>query len=493
MQGLIQMIGCFLLSLLCLLPARAVDLNTCKEDYQKSAAEISQSSQTEFEALQQQYGKLLVALKGTFQNQGELKKTKAALAEMDRFQKEKCLPLEDSEIPEIKALQVSYVKRYSQLEQELVRRLGARTVQYEQDLAGLLKALTKAGRLEEATAVETGQAEAQREIKRFADQLAALKAGATSGTVMAKLFPTGNPGAKDGLYLVVDLSGGPTAEKYPISYLPDVPKGGWTDEYKTGKLVLRRIEPGTFTMGSPENELVYGRETQHNVMLTKGFYIGVFEVTQKQWEQVLGDWPSHFNNPKCREARPVEKVSYDDIRGASAGANWPGSERVDDTSFMGGLRKKADKAFDLPTAAQWEYACRAGTVSALNSGKNLTDTTICPNADEVGRYKANSGTGDRDGDTRVGTAKAGSYLPNNWGLYDMHGNVWEWCLDWKEGGCPVEGCDPQGPLSGSKRVARGGSWDLGAADFRSARHTCYKPDTRWKSIGFRVAVPAGPP
>jgi len=208
-----------LFSLLCLLPVLSADLNACKEDYQKSAAEIRQSSKTDFDTLQQQYGKLLEALKANFQNLGELKKTKATLAEMDRFKKEKSLPPDDSEIPDIKTLQVNYVKRYSLLEQEMVRRLGARTVQYEQDLVGLLKALTKAGRLEEATAVEAEQSEAQREIEKFADQLAALKAGAANATVAAELFPAVKPGPKNGLYLVVDLSSGPKADKYPVMCL----------------------------------------------------------------------------------------------------------------------------------------------------------------------------------------------------------------------------------------------------------------------------------
>ena len=472
---------------------QATDLKAMKGIYEKNTEEITQGCTFDFDALQLQYGKMLETLKGEFQSQGELKKTKAALAEIDRFRKQKSLPPDDSEVPEIKALQVSYVKRFSQLEQEMVRRLGARTVQYEQDLVGLLKALTKAGKLDEATAVEAEQAEVQREIKKSADQLKALKAGTVNNaTRLADVAATAaeeKPGAKNGPYLVIDLSGGPEAKKYPVTYLADVPKDGWTDEYKTGKLVMRRIEPGTFVMGSPKEEL--GRnvdENQHEITLTQAFYIGVFEVTQRQWERVMGDWPSFFNNAKCRDDRPVEKVSYNDIRGSNTGAEWPASSKADATSFMGKLRARAGlMAFDLPTESQWEYACRAGTTTALNSGKNLTSTNSCPNLAELGRYADNSGDGAQNGDTKVGTAEVGSYLPNSWGLYDMYGNVWDWCLDWSVT-YPSMDSDPKGAGSGSRRVGRSGAWNRDAKHCRSAKRGYGNPLYKYDYSGFRVAM-----
>ena len=156
-------------------------------------------------------------------------------------------------------------------------------------------------------------------------------------------------------YLVVDLSTGSEATSYPVSSLAEIPAGGWTDEYKTTKLVLRKIPAGTFTMGSPENELGrYSDETQHQVTLTKDFYVGVFEVTQKQWELVMGVWPSYFYNASYRDSRPVERVSYDDIRGSGVGSGWPASSAVDTESFLGRLRTKTGLDFDLPTEAQWE-------------------------------------------------------------------------------------------------------------------------------------------
>ena len=297
-------------------------------------------------------------------------------------------------------------------------------------------------------------------------------------------------------YLVVDVSGGTGAASYPVSYLTSAPGGGWTDDYKTTKIVVRRIPatPGC-TMGSPAGEL--GRnsdETQHQVALSQAFYIGVFPITQRQWEQVMGNRPSYFNNAAYYQTRPVEQVSYNDIRGASAGANWPADNNVDASSFMGVLRTKTGKAFDLPTESQWEYACRAGTATALNSGYDLTSVYQDARMDQVGRYIFNGGSGGYGNPnvaTTMGTAKVGSYPPNNWGLYDMHGNVWECCLDWY-GTYPGAVTDPQGATSGSGRVFRGGCWYGDARFGRSASRYEYNPYDRYNYIGFRACfVPPG--
>jgi len=327
-----------------------------------------------------------------------------------------------------------------------------------------------------------------------------IAAGVTTIVLMAGMWGcrTGDPRTTStvddgrtpptGDYLVIDLTEGPNAERYPVSYLSDVPVGGWTDEYKTTKLVMRKIPAGAFTMGSPTNELGrYNYETQHQVTLTKDFYIGVFEVTQKQWERVMGNWPAQFSNATYRDSRPVERVSYYDIRenpnNSAIIPNWPATNAVHADSFMGKLRAKTGLAtFDLPTESQWEYACRAGTTTALNSGKNLTATESCPNMSEVGRcWCSYSRVG-----TSVGTAQAGSYLPNPWGLYDMHGNVLEWCLDWY-GAYPGSVQDPLGAASGSYRVERGGSWINNARVCRSARRINDWPGLRDGYIGFRAA------
>ena len=292
-------------------------------------------------------------------------------------------------------------------------------------------------------------------------------------------------------FLIVDLSAGPAASSYPVSFMTGLPAGGWTDEYKTTNMVFRRIPEGTFTMGSPGGEL--GRnsgETQHQVTLTQPFYVCVFEVTQKQWERVMGTWPSYFNNAGCRDTRPVEQVSYDDIRGSGAGAGWPTTNDVDAGSFMGRLRVRTGMAFDLPTEAQWEYAGRAGETAALNTGHDLTNTASDANMSAVGRYWYNGGAGwTPDGNTSVGTAAVGSYLPNQWGLYDIHGNVREWCLDWY-GTYPDTVIDPAGAAAGGLvRADRGGSWDCYAHDCRIANRDYYYPAGAEYYLGFRAVLP----
>ncbi len=292
-------------------------------------------------------------------------------------------------------------------------------------------------------------------------------------------------------YLVVDLSQGSAATNYPVSYPSSIPVGGWSDSFKTTNLVLRRIPAGTYTMGSPTNEL--GRltnEMQHTVTLTKDYYIGVYEVTQKHWERVMDDWPSFFTNAAYREFRPVEQVSYNDIRGATVGTNWPVSGNVDANSFVGMLRQKTGLRCDLPTEAQWEYACRAGTTNALNSGYDLTSTSNDLRVAEVGRYSYNGGSSNTsDVDTNGGTDKVGSYMPNAWGLYDLHGNVWELCLDWYADHCD-EATDPSGTDAGSNRMVRGGSYISIAKSCRSAYRYSYSPSQPTSKIGFRIAIPA---
>lgn len=280
------------------------------------------------------------------------------------------------------------------------------------------------------------------------------------------------------MYTVVDLSGGPDASKYPVRCSSKTPNLD-DDTCRTTELWLRKIPAGTFTMGSPKDEI--GRRenydmAQHEVTLTKKFYVGIFECTQRQWELIMGNRPSHFNNDDYYATRPVEQVSFDMIRGteANAGGGWPTYDAVDASSFMGKLQAKTGLKFDLPTEAQWEYACRAGTTTALNSGKNLTSEDSDPNMDEVGRYYYNGGRDySQSCTTDNGTAKVGSYMPNAWGLYDMHGNVAEWVLDWWGGGAnstdSVE--DPKGPVTGPYRRFRGGYSSAQAYTCRSGNRT----------------------
>ncbi|MBP1588631.1 MAG: formylglycine-generating enzyme family protein, partial [Kiritimatiellae bacterium] len=301
--------------------------------------------------------------------------------------------------------------------------------------------------------------------------------GRAAGTLVA---------VEPGRYLAVDLSGGTEAECWPWTVLEGMPEGGWTEEYKTDKLVLRWVEPGSFTMGSPEDETGRGGDEQaHAVTLTKGFWMGVFEVTQRQMELVVGKTNFAYKIGSL----PASGVSYDAVRGASSGAGWPADDAVDEGSFFGVLRAKTGLAFDLPTEAEWEYACRAGTATALNSGKDLDGTSWREaNVAEVGRYRYNSGfSGAGDGrGVEKGVAAAGSYLPNAWGLHDMHGNLQEWCLDWYGAYGEGAAADPAGAPEGTARTFRGGSFCDEAAGVRSARRGRMSPKGWSWETGFRV-------
>ena len=286
-------------------------------------------------------------------------------------------------------------------------------------------------------------------------------------------------------YLVIDLSGGANAASYPVRFAAAGPDLA-SDTCRTTELWLKLVLPGTFTMGSPTDEL--GRstsETQHTVTLTKPFYMGVFQMTQKQYTLVMGSNPSSYRG----DTRPVEQVSYNDIRGTLLGANWPAHAQVDATSFLGKIRARTALNFDLPTEAQWEYACRAGTTTALNNGRDLSSADRDAAMDEVGRYCYNQNDG-KGGYSSYHT-KVGSYVPNAWGLYDMHGNAYEWCLDWYGSYATGTVTDPVGSASGSSRVLRGGYYYYDAQYCRSASRNYYNPSFRYYSIGFRLCCSAG--
>jgi len=258
-------------------------------------------------------------------------------------------------------------------------------------------------------------------------------------------------------YCVIDLSGGASASSYPVSYLTDIPLVGWTDEYKTAKLVLRLIEPGSFKMGG-----------SHDVTLTKPFYCGVFEVTQRQWELVTGSNPCSSTSYGKGNSYPVHLVSYNMIRGISTGSGWPASSAVDSSSFLGKLRARTGLDFDLPTEAQWEYACSAGTTTTYSYGNSANGNYMW--------YGSNSGSLSHE---------VGTKLPNPWGLYDMHGNVWEWCLDWYASSLSG-GTEPKGYSSGANRVVRGGGWNRNASYCTSSYRYNGGPSYVYSSYGFRL-------
>ncbi len=262
-------------------------------------------------------------------------------------------------------------------------------------------------------------------------------------------------------YYVIDLSRGPNATSYPMEILDGEPAGGWTTEHKTTKLVLRRIDAGTFRMCN-----------QVDVTLTRPFFIGVFEVTSAQYAKVMGG---------SGDACPKSGISYNAIRGNSSTYAWPSSANVDSSTFVGKLREKTGiPTIDLPTEAQWEYACRAGTTSEYNNGGNTEN-----DLKQLGRYAGN-GDDERGGGEHYYTETiVGSYLPNAWGLYDMHGNVREWCIDYN--GSLTGGVDPVGEASGNWRVMRGGGYDSQAANCKNSCRESNNPVSAHGYDGFRIA------
>ena len=240
--------------------------------------------------------------------------------------------------------------------------------------------------------------------------------------------------------------------------------GLWmTFNYKGVRHLFRWCEPGTFLMGSPVDEPKRENdETQHPVTLTRGFWIAETPVTQALWEIFMGDNPSEFKGAKL----PVEKVSWDD------------AQRF--ISKLNGI--KPELQLCLPTEAQWEYACRAGTTTPFAFGENIT-------TDQVNYDGNNPYNKVRKGEYRQQTVEVKSLPPNGWGLYQMHGNVWEWCQDWYETQYPSQPVtDPQGAASGTHRVLRGGSWFDDGRDCRSAIRLHGDPANRSDSFGFRLSL-----
>jgi formylglycine-generating enzyme required for sulfatase activity len=222
----------------------------------------------------------------------------------------------------------------------------------------------------------------------------------------------------------------------------------------TMKLVL--IPAGNFLMGSPqyEKDRLGNEGPQHEVTISKPFYMGAFEVTQVQYEQIMGKNPSDFKGGQ----NPVERVSWDDA-----------------VEFCKEFSRKTGRNVRLPTEAEWEYACRAGSKTRFCYGDDNGKLG------DYAWYQMNSDSKPHP---------VGQKNPNDWGLYDMHGNVWEWCSDWYAGSyANINMTDPPGSASGTNRVLRGGDWSHAASSCRSARRLRGIPDLgSFFSFGFRVAM-----
>ncbi len=229
---------------------------------------------------------------------------------------------------------------------------------------------------------------------------------------------------------------------------------------------LMRIPKGKFLMGSPETEEKRrDDETQHEVKISQDFYMGATEVTQSQWQKVMKNNPSYFKGDEL----PVETVSWE--------------EAVEFCKRLSDLpeEKRFGRTYRLPTESEWEYACRAGTTTPFHFGSELNGTL----ANCVGIRPYGTET---PGAYLEKTTPVGKYPSNAWGLYDMHGNVLEWCADWVEAYPTGPVIDPSGPANGSDRVIRGGSWYCDAVICRSAFRSRYVPSIRGLNLGFRVAL-----
>ena len=315
------------------------------------------------------------------------------------------------------------------------------------------------------------------------------------------------------IYMVIDLSSGPESSNYPIRYTTQAPDLS-DDTCRTTEMWLRRCPAGTFNMGYDGYESASdGAWKTHPVTLSYPFYIGVFECTQQQYYQVMGTWPSFYSNTTCRATRPVENISYrDQVRGNTGWTdNNKNDTNVGSGTFVAQMRTRTGITWlDLPTDAQWEYAARAGTDYAYG-WEGVTVSTITTHA-----RGANTSTGvagismnstDRNISTVAATAKVGSYSPNNWGLYDMLGNVQEMCGDAKARDYPTaEGSkkdntaytesdwtdprmDPYAPTSISGgRILRGGAISHPNEKLTVYNRLAGSADSPSRVIGFRIVV-----
>ena len=276
-------------------------------------------------------------------------------------------------------------------------------------------------------------------------------------------------------YMVIDLdqdanAGATDNVRYYVS-TNALPDGGLAnDKYRTSHLVMRRIPAAgvTWRMGSPVGE--YNRsanEVPHLVTLTEDYFMAIYEFTMAQWNRI-----SPTGDKANASMLPRNNCSYNTIRGSG----WPSDGNiVPSTSYMGYIRSRTGiDTFDLPTEAQWEYACRAGTETGWPTGYDASDATALRQF-AVYYYTA---SGARQ--------NVGTLAPNKWGLYDMIGNVGEFCLDWFGDYDISDDVDPTGPATGSKRVRRGSYCEQGSfGDFSSAKRASWAPDSGYGAFGFR--------
>lgn len=304
-------------------------------------------------------------------------------------------------------------------------------------------------------------------------------------------------GELEPVYLVIDLSAGPEAASYPTRYSfvePDLAD----DTCRTTELWMKRVPAGIFTEGKGSGGPA--SLPAHTVKLTKPFYMAIFETTQKQWERVMGTWPSYFANETYRDTRPVEKVTWTDIRGGYGGW-YPGNTGSPTAaSFIGRMRSRTGKStLDLPSEAQWEYTCRAGTTGDFYYNGTQSDA---PKYARTCGWDTGGQSTDPQQDLTKGTNKVGSYPANPWGFYDFYGNVTELLpdgnneIDWSGFTYDDVTVDPKAPRAANVGMTTAGTEKGSGNNDLAGQVNSYKRQYRAansdgsKNRGFRICVNA---
>ena len=253
----------------------------------------------------------------------------------------------------------------------------------------------------------------------------------------------------------------------------------FSSQSMAAELVL--VAGGSFIMGSPEKEISRGKDEVQRKVVVKSFYIAPYEVTQQEYREVMPAAPSRFTG----DSLPVENVTwFEAILYCNERSKKEGLVPVYTIDNSGSFSKvswnKSANGYRLPTEAEWEYACRAGTPTPFHTGENIS----VAQANYYGTYPYNNAP---SGEYRQTTLPVGSFPPNANGLYDMHGNVWEWCWDWYDAYTPADLNNPAGSDAGTFRINRGGGWNDFGRHLRSAYRAAHNPSNRTFNIGFRVA------
>jgi formylglycine-generating enzyme required for sulfatase activity len=405
-------------------------LEDYKAVYEKESASIESTYQEKVNLGLSSYGQSLDTIAEQFKKAGDLNGMLALKQERGRFQKESSVPNGVSpDLPQLiqkaQSLHQQSLERVMDFRAEDLKRL---TDSYVRRLVSIKKELVFQEKLDEAVAVNL-------EIKRVEFIVADLESR----------MPEAGPS--------------PTQSIPPAGKAPLAPKPGQEMSIDLGngiKMEFVWIPAGSFQMGSPDGET--GRKDNegpaHEVTISSGFWMGKYEVTQEQYGQVTGNNPSQFNG----DDNPVERVTWNDAK-----------------AFCKTVTTKTGETCRLPTEAEWEYACRAGT-----------STKYCTGDSQGALFRAGWNRGNSEGKAHA----VGGKKPNAWGLYDMQGNVWEWCEDWY--GANYYGkspsTDPQGAAAGLRRVTRGGSWCHPTDYFRVAVRSDCPPTRSYDSLGFRACL-----